>query len=118
MTQLNATERPQSGDPPATELAAKVRAVHPRLVDQRLRVEALVHDAKGHEWSALVPDRELAAMLPRSILAADGTAPAALLETIAGILKRVVVGRHVRLWRYRRQFYLKFLSWRSVRFGP
>ena len=107
---------PAPAPAPATTVTAKVLAVHARVEDQWLRVEATVRDAQGKEWSALVPDRELATILPRSILAADATAPVTLLDTIVGILERVVVGRHVRLWQYRQRYYLRFLSWRSVRF--
>jgi hypothetical protein len=93
-----------------------VVAVDTQLVDQRLRVDAMVRDAQGKRCVARVPDRELATLLPRSILAADGSPPAALLDTIRAIVERMVVGRHVRLWEYRDQRYLAFLSWRSVRF--
>lgn len=93
-----------------------VVAVDTRLVEQRLLVRAVVRDAHGERCSARVPDRELAALLPRSILAANGNPPAALLDTIRAIVERTVVGRHVRLWEYRDQRYLAFLSWRSVRF--
>ena len=88
-----------------------------QLVDQRLQVHAVVRDAQGERYSARVPDRELATLLPRSILAADGSPPAALLDTIRAIVERMVVGRHVRLWEYRDQHYLAFLSWRNVRFA-
>ena len=91
-------------------------AVDTQLVDQRLRVDAMVRDAQGKRCVARVPDRELATLLPRSILAAGGSPPAALLDTIRAIVERMVVGRHVRLWEYRDQRYLAFLSWRSVRF--
>ena len=91
-------------------------AVDTQLVDQRLLVRAVVRDAHGERYSARLPDRELATLLPRSILAADGSAPAALLDTIRAIVERMVVGRHVRLWEYRHQRYLAFLSWRSIRF--
>ena len=94
-----------------------VVAVDTQLVDQRLRVDAVVRDARGKRYSARVPDRELATLLPRSILAADGSPPEAVLDTIHAIVERMVVGRHVRLWDYRDQRYLAFLSWRSVRFA-
>ncbi len=94
-----------------------VVAVDAQLVDQRLLIHAVVRDAQGERYSARVPDRELATLLPRSILAADGNPPAALLDTIRAIVERMVVGRHVRLWEYRDQRYLAFLSWRGVRFA-
>jgi len=93
-----------------------VVAVDTRLVDQRLLVRATVRDAQGERYSARLPDRELATLLPRSILVGDGSPPAALLDTIRAIVERMVIGRHVRLWEYRDQRYLAFLSWRNVRF--
>ena len=93
-----------------------VVAVDVQLVEQRLLVRAVVRNAQGERYAARVPDRELATLLPRSILAADGNPPAAMLDTIRAIVERMVVGRHVRLWEYRDQRYLAFLSWRSVRF--
>lgn len=95
---------------------ASVEAVTMRLVDRRLRVEAVVRGDGGARTAARVPDRELAALLPRSILAAGGDPAPQLLETIAAILKRTVVGRRVRVWEYGGQRYLAFLSWSSVRF--
>ncbi|MDE0229826.1 MAG: hypothetical protein OXJ62_13320 [Spirochaetaceae bacterium] len=96
--------------------AASVVAVTPRLVNRRLHVEAVVRGAGGLRTAARVPDRELAALLPRSILAAGGDPAPQLLETIAAILKRTVVGRRVKVWEYGDQRYLAFLSWSSVRF--
>lgn len=94
-----------------------VVAVDTRLVEQRLRVEAVVRGADGKRCSVRVPDRELAALLPRSILAAEGSPPAALLDTIRAIVGRLLMGRRVRVWEYRDQRYLSFLSWRNVRFS-
>lgn len=94
-----------------------VVAVDARLVDRRLRATAVVRDAQGRRCVARVPDRELATLLPRSILAADRSPPEAVLETIRAIVERLVVGRHVRLREHRDQHYLSFLSWREVRFA-
>lgn len=94
-----------------------VVAVTARLEDQRLRVDAVVCGADGRHMPARVPDRELAALLPRSILAADGHPAPQLLDTVRAIMERTVVGRRVRVWEYRGVRYLKFLSWRTVRFS-
>lgn len=94
-----------------------VVAVDTRLVEQRLRVDAVVRGANGERRSVRVPDRELAALLPRSILASGGSPPEALLDTIRVIVGRLLVGRRVRVWEYRDQHYLSFLSWRNVRFS-
>ena len=94
-----------------------VVAVTARLVDQRLRVDALVCGEDGRRMPVRVPDRELATLLPRSILAADGHPAPQLLDAIRAIMKRTVVGRRVRVWEYHGQRYLAFLSWRAVRFS-
>ena len=107
-----ATER--NGTAPVAPVV--VAAVTARLVDRRLRVEAVVRGAGGRRTAVRVPDRELAALLPRSILAAGGDPAPQLLETIAAILKRTMVGRRVRVWEDGGRRYLAFLSWRSVRF--
>ena len=66
--------------------------------------------------NALIPDRELSALLPRSILAPQPTAARAeVADTVAGILRRTVLGRRVRTWEYEAIRYLGFLSWRAVR---
>ena len=94
-----------------------VVAVTARLVDQRLQVEAVVCAEDGRRMPARVPDRELAALLPRSILAANGHPAPQLLDAIRAIVERTVVGRRVTVWEYRGERYLAFLSWRTVRFS-
>ncbi len=108
-----ATKR--NGTAPVASMASVV-AVTARLVDGRLQVEAVVRDAGGRRTAVWVPDRELAALLPRSILAANGNPAPQLLETIAAILQRTVVGRRVTVWEHGGRRYLAFLSWSSVRF--
>ena len=94
-----------------------VVSVKASLVDQRLRVDALVCGEDGRRMPVRVPDRELATLLPRSILAANGYPAPQLLDAIRTIMERTVVGRRVRVWEYRGQRYLAFLSWRAVRFS-
>ena len=108
-----ATKR--NGTAPGAPVAS-VEAVTTRLVNRRLRVEAVVRGADGRRTAARVPDRELAALLPRSILALGGDPAPQLLGTIAAILKRTVVGRRVNVREYGGQRYLAFLSWSNVRF--
>ena len=108
-----ATKR--NGTAPVASMGTVV-AVTPRLVDGRLRVEAVVRGVGGRRTAVRMPDRELAALLPRSILAAGGDPAPQLLDTIAAILQRTVVGRRVRVWEYGDRRYLAFLSWSSVRF--
>ena len=96
---------------------AAVVAITAQVVDQRLRVDALVREEDGRRMPVRIPDRELAALLPRSILAADGHPAPQLLDAVRTIMARTVVGRRVRVWEYRGQRYLAFLSWRTVRFS-
>ena len=93
-----------------------VVAITAQVVDRRLRVDALVRDEHGRRMPVRIPDRELATLLPRSILAADGHPAPQLLDAIHAIMERTVVGRRVRVWEYHGQRYLAFLSWRTVRF--
>ena len=102
----------------ASELAtASVVSVTAGLEDRRLQVVTMVRDEHGRHVVARIPDRELAALLPRSILVANGHAKPELLATIGTILNRTVLGRRVRVWESRGQRYLAFLSWRCVRFS-
>ena len=101
----------------ASEVAiASVVAVTTRLEKRRLQVVTVVRDEHGRRIAARIPDREVAALLPRSILVANGDPEPELLATIAAILKRTVLGRRVRVWEFRGQRYLAFLSWNCVRF--
>jgi hypothetical protein len=94
-----------------------VSSVRPTLNNQRLKVVARVTTQEGGVCEAFMPDREVSAILPRSILLGDArTAPPLLLGTIEPILARMTEGRAVRLWRYRERFFFSFLPWKSVRF--
>jgi hypothetical protein len=80
-----------------------------------LRVVASVQMDDGEVVEAQLPDRETAAILPRSILLADSsTAPASLLDTLAPIVVRMCDGRRARIWTYRQRRFFSFASWRSV----
>jgi hypothetical protein len=96
-----------------------VSSVRPTLRNQRLKVVARVTTDKGEVHEAFMPDREVSAILPRSILlGAAKTAPPVLLGTIQPILARMAEGRAVRLWKYQERFFFSFLPWKSVRFIP
>ncbi len=96
-----------------------VTRVRPVLVNERLRVVAEVKTEHGEIHEAFMPDREVAAILPRSILLGGGAkAPHAMLSTIEPILVRMTEGRTVRLWKYEERFFFSFLPWKSVRFAP
>ena len=96
----------------------RVEEARPVLEGERLKARLRVAAKSGESLEAYLPDRELAALLPRSILA--GTArqvPPELLSTIEPMLARLVLGRQVRVWHYRERGYASFLPWRAVRFA-
>ena len=90
--------------------------VRATVAGERLRVGARVSTKDGM-IDALLPDREVAAFLPRSLLlAGKASAPRSLLTSLTLILRRFAVGRDVRVWSYEEARYFSFPSWRSVRF--
>ncbi len=93
--------------------------IRPKVNEERLKVVAKVRIEGGKKINAYLPDRELAALLPRSILVGGGReAPSELLSTLLPILKRASSGRPVRLWAFKDRYYFSFLSWRNVKFLP
>ena len=94
-----------------------VLEISPGLVDGRLKVLAKVRTEEEGEIQAHLPDREVAAFLPRALLVGTASqAPRSLLGTMSPILRRFVVGRQVRIWEYQEGRYFCFPSWRSVKF--
>jgi hypothetical protein len=100
----------------------RVEEARPVLEGEHLKARLRVATAAGRLLEAYLPDRELAALLPRSILVGQGRrAPPELLSTIEPMLTRLALGRQVRVWSYRERSYASFLPWRAVRFcaeGP
>ncbi|HET6452117.1 MAG TPA: hypothetical protein VFI08_12440 [Spirochaetia bacterium] len=94
--------------------------VHARteLHGDRLRVVASVQMDGGERVEAQLPDRETAAILPRSLLAASSRVPVSLLDTLGPIVARMCDGRRARVWSYRERCFFSFQSWKSVRFLP
>jgi hypothetical protein len=91
----------------------------PVLAGERLRVVAEVRSPSGEVREVSLPDREVAALLPRSILLGGSCrAPLSMLDTLEPILSRMTVGRVVRMWQYADRWYCSFLPWKSVRFVP
>ena len=91
--------------------------ISPDLVEGRLKVSARIRSEEEGEVQAYLPDREVAAFLPRALLVGRASqAPRSLLGTMRPILRRFAVGRHVRTWDYGENRYFSFPSWRSVRF--
>ena len=96
---------------------ATVVAVRSEVKDSRLRVVARVRTEGGESFEAGMPDREVSAILPRSVLVGGGsTAPHELLATIQPILERMSEGRVVRVWDYKDRKYFSFQPWKGVRF--
>jgi hypothetical protein len=100
------------------KLTGRVEEARPVLEGERLKACLRVTAESGESLEAWLPDRELAALLPRSILAGTSRqVPPELLSTIEPMLTRLVLGRQVRVWRYRDRGYASFLPWRGVRFA-
>jgi hypothetical protein len=96
----------------------RVEEARPVLEGERLKARLRVATAAGETLEAWLPDRELAALLPRSILVgSERRAPPELLSTIEPMLGRLAMGRQVRVWSYKERSYASFLPWRAVRFA-
>ena len=94
-----------------------IQAAATQLQGQRLKVVASVRMEDGELREAQLPDREVAAILPRCILLAGAaTAPASLLDTMRPIVERMCVGRRARTWLYKEKWFFSFQPWRGVRF--
>jgi hypothetical protein len=91
--------------------------VHPQLLGERLKVIVTLKTDEGEVIEAQMPDREISALLPRSVLLGTGArAPVSLLGTVQPILARLTEGRRVRVWQYKDRWFLSFPGWRGVRF--
>ncbi len=98
-------------------LNGKIKTIQAFLDKDKLRVAAQVDTGDGETLKAHLPDRELSALLPRSILIGKiKDVPRELLSTIDPMIRRLAAGRNVRLWQYEQQYYFSFLSWKNVRF--
>ncbi len=96
-----------------------VTQVRGEIQGGRLRVSATVRAESGETVGAQMPDREVSAVLPRSVLlGAARTAPVSLVDTLQPILVRMTEGREVRLWQYKERWFFSFTAWRGVRFLP
>jgi hypothetical protein len=80
-------------------------------------VFASVRLDSGEVVEAQMPDREVSAILHRSVLLGGTTrAPVSLLDTFRPIIERMSEGRRARLWQYKDRWFLSFQPWRGVRF--
>jgi hypothetical protein len=99
-------------------IRGRVEQAQALLEGERLKARLRVSTDCGELYEAYLPDRELAALIPRSVLVGEGNlAPPQLLGTIEPMLTRLTQARLVRLWSYRERKYASFLPWRSVRFA-
>jgi hypothetical protein len=94
-----------------------VTAARPLLNGEHLRVVVEVRTGSGEVREVSLPDREVAAILPRSILLGGSCrAPVSMLGTLEPIVARMTEGRMVRMWQYGDRWFCSFLPWKSVRF--
>jgi hypothetical protein len=99
-------------------IRGQVQQARALLEGERLKAKLQVGTDSGEVYEAYLPDRELAALIPRTVLVGeDNLAPPELLGTIEPMLTRLTQARRVRVWSYRDRRYASFLSWRSVRFA-
>jgi hypothetical protein len=99
-------------------IRGRVDSAQTLLEGERLKAKLRVTADSGEAYEAYLPDRELAALIPRSVLVGEEPiAPPQLLQTIEPMLARLTQSRRVRLWSYRERRYASFLSWRSVHFA-
>jgi hypothetical protein len=99
-------------------IRGRVQQAQALLEGERLKARLRVSTDSGEVYEAYLPDRELAALIPRTVLVGEGNlAPPELLGTIEPMLTRLTQARRVKLWSYRERRYASFLSWRPVRFA-
>lgn len=98
-------------------MLGKIEFVQPFVRKGRLDVRLVIR-LKGKGFcEALLGERELAALVPRSLLlSSQQLAPFSLLGIIGAILRRMALGRLVRVRERVGERTVLFLSWRSVRF--
>ena len=85
--------------------------------DGRLRVLVRASLETGETVDAVLPQREMSVILPRSLLLENPSRGSAeLVEEIGPLVRKFVNGRAVRLKEFEGTTYCFFLSWRSVRF--
>ena len=96
-----------------------VTTARPLLNGEHLRVVVEVRTGSDEVREVSLPDREVAAILPRSILLGGSCrAPVSMLGTLEPIVARMTEGRTVRMWQYGDRWFCSFLPWKSVRFVP
>lgn len=93
-----------------------IRNLEPQIRQNRLHVTAELETETGERVVAGIPQREIAAMLPRRELIGTATRTTTdVLEDVRRILSDRAQDRPVRYWTYRDRNYCSFLSWRDIR---
>ncbi|HDQ14786.1 MAG TPA: hypothetical protein ENN41_08225 [Sediminispirochaeta sp.] len=84
----------------------------------KLRVQVLLEERREkYQVEARLPAREVASLLPREILVGDTVTPdRRVLEPIDELLRKLTVGRLVKVWEYSGRTYCSFLKWGALRF--
>jgi len=86
---------------------------------ERLEVLLTLHGPQGGRRTALLAERELAALLPRRLfLGKAEQAPRTLLATLAAVIAKQTLNRWVLVETDKFNGRARFLSWASVRFPP
>ncbi|MBN1411909.1 MAG: hypothetical protein JW969_13755 [Spirochaetales bacterium] len=96
----------------------KINEIRPVIRKGRLKVVAKIFVPEWGYKDAFLPDREVSTILPRCILAGKATRlPRKFLKTLVPIIRRMTIGREVRIWNYEEIYYFSFLSWKNVKFN-
>ena len=83
---------------------------------EHLQVVLLVEHGELGQISAFLPEREKAALLPRSLFCPEKLSiEQESLPVLETTIKRLVVGRRVKIWEFQGNWYCAFPSWRNVK---
>ena len=95
----------------------KIYFALPYLQQGQLKVKLIIKLQGAQFCEARLAERDLATLIPRSLLLGSKLkAPPSLLQIIKALLKRLTVGRLVYLKNSSPQPEVLFLSWRKVKF--
>ena len=83
---------------------------------EHLKVVLLVDHGELGQISAILPEREKAALLPRSLFCPERLCiEPETLPVLETTIKRLLVGRRVKVWEFQGSWYCAFPSWRNVK---
>ena len=93
----------------------KIAKVGLEIVNQSLRAYLTVQDEEGLVIEAALPQREIAALLPRSVFLGEANSvPVSLLADLQITIEKLLLNRMVELWEYREKMYCGFEKWRNI----